>query len=349
LERKLTIIDPFLPMIIAAYLVVDIVPSVALLLGSMRRGSIMSSQKKVLNIEGDDFYFLGISDIDIYFQNIGNDVEDAFVDLCRRVLSADSIVIDVGSNIGITTTIMSRFVSNGHVISIEPNPEVFNILELNIKQNEIRNVTPLQIALTDSKGHVAFNPDSAFGHLLHQDNQNFGSISVEATTLDLLVESLNLQKVDFIKIDVEGFEPNVIAGAKKTIARFQPMIYCELNSWCLLDHGGHNPLDFVETIFDDFEFVYMVNRKHRSSLVVFPPADAETSRSKARQLVHENIVRNNSWDDLIFFNEPQRLSSPFHQQSDGPILEDKTAMVSQDESQNKPRLFMKVLRKMLNK
>jgi FkbM family methyltransferase len=309
----------------------------------------MSSQKKVLNIEGDDFYFSGVSDVDVYFQNIGNDVEGAFVDLCRRSLSNDSIVIDVGSNIGITTTILSRFVSNGHVISIEPNPEVFNILELNIKQNDLKNVRPLQIALTDSQGEVAFNPDSAFGHLLLQDNQNFGGISVEATTLDLLVESLDLPKVDLIKIDVEGFEPNVIAGAQKTIARFQPMIYCELNSWCLLDHGGHNPLDFVETIFDDFEFVYMVNRKHRSSLVVFPPADALTSRSKARQLVHENIVRNNSWDDLIFFNDPKRLVSLFNEQIEDPILEYQTAASSQVQAQIKPKLVMKVLQKILNK
>ena len=309
----------------------------------------MTSQKKVLSIRGNNFYLSGLSDSDVYFRDIENGAEGAFVDLCSKVLSNDSIVIDVGSNIGLTTLILSQFVPNGRVISIEPNPEIFEILELNMKHNEIKNVSNFQIAISDSQGQVSFNPDSAFGHLLHQHNQNSNGISVEATTIDLLVESLDLQKVDFIKIDVEGFEPNVIAGAKKTIARFQPVIYCELNSWCLLDHAGHNPLDFVETIFDDFEFVYMVNRQFRSSLVVLLQADAPTSRTKARQLVHENIVKNNSWDDLIFFNEPQRLSSPFHQQSGGPILEDKTAMVSRDESQNKPRLFMKVLQKILNK
>ena len=309
----------------------------------------MASQKKVLNIDGTDFYFSGLSDTDVYFQDIGNDVEGAFVDLCRRVLSSDSVVIDVGSNIGITTSILSRFVPNGQVISIEPNPEVFNILELNMRQNEIKNVSPFQIALSDNQGQVAFNPDSAFGHLLHEDNQNFGGISVETTTLDLLVERLDLKQVDFIKIDVEGFEPNVIAGAKKTIARFQPMIYCELNSWCLLDHGGHNPLDFVETIFDDFEFVYMVNRKHKSSLVVFPAAQALTSRSKARQLVHENIVKNNSWDDLIFFNDPQRLVTRFNEQSGDPILEFETGTTTQNSDLSKPSLLMRFLRKLLNK
>ena len=305
----------------------------------------MSSFKKPLIVGSKEFLFSGLSDSDLYFRDLESSSEGGFAELCGNILTKDSVVLDVGANIGITTAILSTFVPNGKVISIEPDPAVFDLLNLNIEQNHIENIRTFQLALSEREGMVSFAPNSAFGHLVISENQDLGSISVRSTTVDLLVKSLNLDRVDFIKIDVEGFEPNVLSGAKETISKFRPVIYCELNSWCLLDHGDHNPLDFVENLFDSFEHVYMVNRNFKSNLFVLPKVAGSSSRSKARQIVHENIVRNNSWDDLIFFNEPSRFKSPLNQAPPTSIPGDNLLMHTQVAVDSSMKSWLRILRK----
>ena len=72
---------------------------------------------------------------------------------------------------------------------------------------------------------------------------------VPAVTLD----GMNLPPIAFIKIDVEGHEPDVLAGARVLLARDRPLIHSEVNVWCLSAFAGHSPGAFVRSLWQAFE------------------------------------------------------------------------------------------------
>jgi hypothetical protein len=97
----------------------------------------------------------------------------------------------------------------------------------------------------------------AYGYITTNPN----APTIPAITVDGFVEEQSLARVDFIKIDVEGFEKAVLEGATRTIARHSPIVLMEFNCWCLTAHSRINPLDFAEWIFREFRFVHVVDSK----------------------------------------------------------------------------------------
>ena len=139
--------------------------------------------------------------------------EDVFFD---RFLKKSDNVVDVGANIGTISLLSSSLISEtGKVFSIEANPKTFEYLKGNIEFNKRKNITPINIALGDSKGEILFSDK-------FEDDQNkiltSGSgIWVPITLLDEL--GINESKIDLLKIDVEGFEIFVLKGGGELLKR----------------------------------------------------------------------------------------------------------------------------------
>jgi FkbM family methyltransferase len=143
------------------------------------------------------------------------------------------IVIDIGAHLGRYSIIGSKKVkSQGKVISIEANPNVFNLLCDNIKLNELYNVILLNCAaysqkrkinfyLHDNKNLVNNHYGTVIGTIDRFSRKQFSKIiEVEAYTLDeiILENSIKQNKVRWIKIDVEGAEFEVLQGAKNLLS-----------------------------------------------------------------------------------------------------------------------------------
>jgi len=128
-------------------------------------------------------------------------------------------VIDVGANIGAYTILAAEKVGkNGKVIAIEPEPQNYKQLLENIELNNFQNVIPKNIALTDHEGFTKLSLSPYPGkHTILFEKDKVGSIEVPIKTLDNLLEELNLNKVDIIKIDAEGAEMPILKGAEKTL------------------------------------------------------------------------------------------------------------------------------------
>jgi len=146
------------------------------------------------------------------------------------------IVLDIGANIGIHTLHMARRVGRqGRVLAFEPNVVVREELEKNISINKITNVSVLKVALWERGGEETFYfPEDgmeAMGGL--KPNSRFKVASeakVETARLDSVLAQLNIRQVDFIKIDVEGAELNVLKGAGSLLDDNQrPPIMYEAN------------------------------------------------------------------------------------------------------------------------
>jgi len=146
--------------------------------------------------------------------------ELAFV---RLALKPGDIFFDIGANGGIFTVIAARRVGpGGHVYAFEPGLRELELLYRNIKKNNLANVTVVERAVSNASGKSQFavSRDGAMNSLSrtnHPGQEIQGWRIVETVSLDDFVDEFYIQKVDFIKIDVEGAEKLVFEGASRLL------------------------------------------------------------------------------------------------------------------------------------
>ena len=145
-----------------------------------------------------------------------------------RNIKSEDIVFDVGASVGIFTLKAAK--KANFVIAVEPDPYNYNLLLRNIKNNKLENILPIQKALSNFVGQsdLEVGSSSFYSTISLQkispkltSRRKYGKydmkIVVDVTTIDEIVESENIERVDFIKIDAEGAELEIIEGANKTI------------------------------------------------------------------------------------------------------------------------------------
>jgi len=170
-------------------------------------------------------------------------------------------VVEVGAHIGIYTLWFSNAVDKGQVIAIEPNPQNFNFLRKNITKNGFKNAVALNLGVGSEKGNLWFvSPryNTAKG-TFKQDKQELTAKSsvktirkfIQVKTFDQVVSECGV-KVDFVKIDTEGFETQVIAGMTKTLENNKPLLYFEIHG--LNDQQKADDLKKVINILDIYNY-----------------------------------------------------------------------------------------------
>jgi FkbM family methyltransferase len=140
------------------------------------------------------------------------------VALIRALLREGDTVIDVGANIGALTLPMSQIVGDkGRIFAIESDPETFNVLCANLALNEIRNTKPVNAFVTDGDQSAVGGANSATAHL----------VGDKCPTNFVSLDSLELEACDFIKVDVDGSEVEVLRSGEMQIERYRPILYFE--------------------------------------------------------------------------------------------------------------------------
>ena len=175
------------------------------------------------------------------------------------------VCIDIGASFGWYTIILSKLVGQkGHIYAFEPLPENYSVLVENIKENQLNNVTTFPVALGDTKKITKlYLPDIGIsGSLrLHEYEKNYDEISCEIQTLDSIVEKECIEKIDFIKADIEGGEYAFLKGAMDSIKKFMPFIMLEIqeNSTKLF---GYEPNDIFSLLEDlNYKAYYIGDNK----------------------------------------------------------------------------------------
>lgn len=143
------------------------------------------------------------------------------------------VVFDVGAQTG-CFSLLSKFLPNSKWYSFEPIEEAAAELGKNLKLNNIDNVVVVQGAVSDSEGSLDLK--LPIGHWglstlgAHPERfTDYVSRQVQLVVLDKFAEDNNIQKLDFMKIDVEGWELHVLKGAKSLIEQHKPVILMEFN------------------------------------------------------------------------------------------------------------------------
>jgi FkbM family methyltransferase len=149
------------------------------------------------------------------------------IDLFRQIVRPGQTVLDVGANFGTHTLWLAQAVGPaGLVYAFEPQRIVFQTLCANLALNGILNVRAYQAALGAQPGSITVPPLD-----YHRPN-NFGGVSLDPRGVGeevplLTVDGLALDACQLMKIDVEGMEGDVLAGAEQTIRRLRPVLYVE--------------------------------------------------------------------------------------------------------------------------
>jgi FkbM family methyltransferase len=150
----------------------------------------------------------------------------------QRYVKDDSIVFDVGANIGIYTLWLSQYVGNrGRMIAFEPDPQNHQRCAENLRRNGLGAVRLEQAALSDRSGTLQFSVgEDTENHLIPQNAVAAACTFVEATTLDEYCERNGITNIDFMKIDVEGAELMVLQGGARLLGDSRiGVIQLELN------------------------------------------------------------------------------------------------------------------------
>lgn len=142
------------------------------------------------------------------------------------------IGLDIGANVGKYTLTWARNVGpKGQVIAIEPFPDTFRALKDGIRLNGFQNVRTFNVAAWNEKAILNMYITPYAGTHSVVENSDMGHIQVRARTIDSIVQELALPFLDFVKIDVEGAELNVLEGMKETIGKYRPRMVVEVRSY----------------------------------------------------------------------------------------------------------------------
>jgi len=195
--------------------------------------------------------------------------ETGHYDWVKQRIKPGDIVFDIGSNIGLFTTMMSTGVGDtGKVYAFEPNPPAYKDLNRILKLNQMYNVDTYEFAVSDANGMVSFNQINSgdvsregSGIVRDSDlvtsNPQISIITVPSISLDYIVNLKNVQPT-LLKIDVEGAEWFVVEGAKETLEKYKPKIVMEFHA----DPQGNFDHEKMHAILKQYGYNIVVEGKN---------------------------------------------------------------------------------------
>jgi len=149
---------------------------------------------------------------------LSNIFESEEISYIQKELSNDAVFIDVGANTGFFTLLIASKSKKIKVHAFDPIKLNISLLSASIEINDFTNIVVNQTCVGDYDGTVEFSisSDSAYSSILDSGRKTeLKKILIPITRLDTYISNMNIKKIDFIKIDVEGAEKLVIQGASK--------------------------------------------------------------------------------------------------------------------------------------
>jgi FkbM family methyltransferase len=180
----------------------------------------------------------------------------------EALLDRTGVFIDIGANTGIYSLKAAKhFGGGGLVLALEPFPEVFTVLQNNIQRNRFSNVRAQLLCVAAETGERTLwlnRGRPSFFSLTRRVGAAPG-MTVQTISLDRLVAQENLPGLDYLKIDAEGAEREIVVGGARSIASYRPIIQAE-------DGAGILTGELPE---------YVAFRAHRSQNVLYFPRGHE--------------------------------------------------------------------------
>jgi FkbM family methyltransferase len=177
----------------------------------------------------------------------------------------DSICLDIGSNIGNHALVMARF--SKQVYCFEPQQDVADMLTKSIAENHLQNVKVFCLGLSDQDQILTFyknldGNDGSSTFVADMKAKHYETNTLTCVMGDKLLQKHHIDKIDFIKIDVEGYEYPALNGLRETIIYSRPIIMMEWNNAATKAQFEQN--HFFTSILKDYEIQALTSNHHKN-------------------------------------------------------------------------------------
>lgn len=198
---------------------------------------INESDKTIVEVEGGIKVCvpLSLKYVTTFVLNEQHDWFEDEIKFLRKYIKPGMRVIDIGANYGVYTLMFAKAVGdNGYVWAFEPTKNTADFLRCSIRENNFQNISLQQVALSNRKGEARFFvAENSEMNSLSKDTIHGASYEmVIVNTLDDFAEKTHWNNLDFIKLDAEGEEANILKKGKEVLEKNSPLIMFELK------HGG---------------------------------------------------------------------------------------------------------------
>jgi FkbM family methyltransferase len=164
-----------------------------------------------------------------------------------RLLEPGDVVVDVGANVGVMTFLAASKVGPaGLVVAVEPNPDNVQMLYAGIVVNGCSNVRVLPWAASNRSAVLSLTGGVSNTWVTAARPPGEGFYTQAVRLDDALAD---LTRLDLLKLDIEGHEPEAFEGARGLVERFRPALVAEFNPRCLADIQGGDPAAFLSQLF----------------------------------------------------------------------------------------------------
>jgi FkbM family methyltransferase len=240
---------------------------------------------------------------DRYLDTIRGAFEPHMVELFDTLVKPGDTVLDIGANIGCTSILFGSRAQR--VVSFEPSPTTFAFLQKNVQASGLQNIDTRNVGLGKTAGRfeLTFSVDNRSGGFVSNQMQASAGHQVEAIEIvqgDSFLNEAGLGRVDFIKIDVEGFERDVIEGLRDSISANRPIVTLELNHWCLNVLQRTSVPDFLDFLRSVFPYLYAVDTNDVRNL--YDPNDAY-------HVMFRHVAGGFQYPNLVGAFDPARLAA----------------------------------------
>ncbi len=223
-----------------------------------------------------------------------------FKEYCR----ADMTFVDIGGNIGLYSALaLHTLDQDGRIIALEPHPESFALLSKNIETNKknrgIENAPKIdlyQMAASSKSGtrSLALNPENKADNRLSDAPEEWESIPIEAKSMDALLVEQEIEEVNFVKMDVQGYEHRILSGFMDTLRRSRKTIIMT-EFWPQgIDSTGGNARGYLQDLADLGFELYELKEKPLGH--VEPLEDWDTLIARLRGRKYTNLIAAKGYD-----------------------------------------------------
>jgi FkbM family methyltransferase len=194
---------------------------------------------------------------EIYLNSFSEGDALAELYLAHSGLAEGGVALDIGANCGMISVFLAERVKSGTVVALEPDPANYAALLKNAQRHG-GNIRPVNAAIWKEEGAVSFRADGTMGAAI----SNRGHISVPAITL--MSAARGLPRIDFVKMDVEGAEMEVIPYATEFLRSFPAR-------WVIEVHDKIRGLDILSRVFTECGYEVTVLAKDPAPLMACRP------------------------------------------------------------------------------
>ena len=219
----------------------------------------------------------------------------------QKYCQGDMTLVDIGANIGLYTSLaMHQLDSSGRIVTFEPHPQTYAFLQKNIVANQTGpsscpRVDALNLAATPKRGQQALrlNPENRGDNRLYQGTyqgkiEEWEALPVEGRPVDEMLTELGIDEVNFVKIDIQGYEQNAISGFQKTLAHSQNVILMS-EFWPKgLKEAGGSASEYLQILTDVGFTLYELKERPRGMLTTLKNWDRLIARLAERK--YTNII-----------------------------------------------------------